>query len=96
MSWLTKLNRPVLNVSPVAAPEIEIMRRRLLELFGAQRAYLTGKPTAFLEELQHQSEHQLLSEDFTARVAGEMNRAACLMILESRRRPQLKPSIKAP
>jgi len=65
-------------------PELSLIQRRFLELYRAQRAYLAGKPTAFLEDLLHRAEEQRYHQDYSARTAGEVNRAACLSILDER------------
>lgn len=81
-SWLEKLDTPVAAIGPVLHPEITIMQRRLLELFFEQEAYLAGKPPQFLEELLHRCEEQNNAADFSVRVSAEMNRTACVRLLE--------------
>ncbi len=66
-------------------PEISITQRRLLGLFQETRGYLASKPTQFLDELLHRAEDERFSPVFTLRTAAEINRAACVLILEERR-----------
>ena len=89
MSWLSEMKTPVATISPVLDPELEIMQRRVLALYEAQRAYLAAKPTAFLEELQQRSEERQDASTFTLRVAAVVNHAACTLILEARKGAQL-------
>lgn len=65
-------------------PEIEIARRKVLQLFLETRRYLEAKPAAFLEDLQHRAEEARFDENFTTRTAAEINRAACVLILAER------------
>jgi len=86
VSWLESLNTPVVALAPAVDGEIEIMQRRLLELYAQQRAYLESKPTPFVEELLHRAEEQRFTGTFSSRTAAELNRAACTLILEERKR----------
>ena len=84
-SFPEKTNRPVVALAPLLHPEMASLQRRVLELYEKQRAYLAVKPTDYLEELQHRSEDLIASREFTVRTAAEINRAACVMILEDRK-----------
>lgn len=70
-----------------AHPEIEIVGRRVLELYHEQARYLEAKPTEFLQDLQHRADEERFSETFSTRTAAEINRAACQIILEERGLP---------
>lgn len=67
-----------------AHPEIDLVARRVLDLFAKQRAYLEAKPTEFLQDLQHRADEERFSETFSTRTAAEINRAACVVVLEER------------
>jgi hypothetical protein len=65
--------------------EIEITRRKVLELYQGTHDYLLSKPTAYLEELQHRAEELQHSSSFSEQAAAKINHAACAIILEKRR-----------
>ena len=70
-------------------PEIVLVQTKVLDLYARQRAYLAGKPVAYVEELLHRSEELRNNGDtFTVRAAAQINHAACVMILEERRAKQ--------
>ena len=64
--------------------EIEVVKTRVLDLYEQQRQYLNSKPNQFLKDLLHRSEEQRDSAEFSTRTAAEINRAACVLILEER------------
>lgn len=66
-------------------PEIEIARRKVLELYQATYDYLRSKPTTFLEDLLHRAEELHHSSSFSEQAAAKINHAACVVILEKRR-----------
>lgn len=66
--------------------EITIVQNRFLKLYQEHHAYLAGKPTQFLNDLQHEASGLRRHEDFSVRVGAEVNLAAATMILEQRGR----------
>ena len=64
--------------------EIQHTQRQFLELFERQRACLLSRTDAYLEELLHRSEDLLQADAFSVRAGAEINRAACMIILEER------------
>jgi len=64
--------------------EIGILRRRVLGLYSEQRDYLASKPGTFLEELMHRADEERFNSNYSVRVAAEINRTACALILEAR------------
>jgi len=64
--------------------EIAITQRQVLDLYLAQRAYLAGKPTAFLQDLLHEARDLTHSTTLSVRTAAEINHAAAHMVLEQR------------
>lgn len=83
-SWLEKMDKPVLSLAPATHPELDILRRRVFALYDEQYAYLESKSTEYLTELQHRSEEGRNSHIFSERTAAEINRTACVVILEKR------------
>ena len=67
-----------------AHQEIDIVARRVLNQYQWQARYLEGKPTEYLQDLQHRAEQERFNETFSICTAAEINRAACVMILETR------------
>ena len=65
--------------------EVTILQRRVIALYQEQRAYLAGKPAAFLTDLQHQAGELRDDESFSVRVAAEINHACAAVILEERK-----------
>lgn len=65
--------------------EIEITQRQFMGLYEDKRNYLAGKPRRFLEDLLHEAEELRFHEELSVRAAAEINRAACIMILEGGR-----------
>ena len=63
--------------------EISRTQRRFIELYQEQRSYLASKPHQFVADLQHEAEELRNNEDFSVRAAAEINRAACVVILEA-------------
>jgi hypothetical protein len=67
--------------------EISILKTRVLGLFTEQRAYLAGKPTKFLADLEHESDHVMREAgNFSEVAAAKINHAACVVILKERQR----------
>jgi hypothetical protein len=64
--------------------EIARTQRQILDLYEKQRSYLAGKPRQYVEDLKHQAMDLIHHEDFSVRTAAEINRTACVMVLESR------------
>lgn len=64
--------------------EIEHVANQVLGLYERQHDYLMDKPVAVIEELRHRAEESCRSLEFSVRTAAEINRAACVMILERR------------
>lgn len=62
--------------------EIEITRQAFWKLYFDKRHYLASKPRRFVEDLLHEAEELKHHEDYSVRAAAEINRAACMMILE--------------
>lgn len=65
-------------------PEIAILQRKVMGTFETQRLYLANKPTQFLQDLLHRADDERFNEAFSVRTAAEINRAACVLILEER------------
>lgn len=65
--------------------ELRTIQTQILALYEQQRAKLASLPKADLEELLHLCDDSRLAETYSERVAGEINRTACCMILEGRK-----------
>jgi len=61
--------------------EIVHVRAEFLKTYEAQAARLKEKSRRELEDLLHEAEELLHADDFSVRVAAEVNRAACLVLL---------------
>ena len=66
-------------------PEIREMARFIIGLYETQRARLEDKSKGELSDLKHSCEEHSHNPDFSVRTSAEINRTACVMILESRK-----------
>ena len=66
--------------------ELTIIQNRFLNLFQKQRAYLAGKPTQFLTDLQHEAEEQLHNKNYSVTVSAHVNHCAATLILDERKK----------
>ena len=65
--------------------EIANLRKRVFGLYQEQRAYLAGKPTAFLEDHKAEADNRMVeASTFTEVAAAKINHAACTLILQER------------
>jgi hypothetical protein len=64
--------------------EIARTQRQVLDLYEKQRAYLAGKPRQLVEDLMHEADDLRHSPTFSLRTSGEINHAACSMVLEAK------------
>ena len=76
------------NQTPSAHAEIDLVANKVIGLYEAQHAYLSSKPTPYLEELLHRAEDQRNNITFSLRVGAEVNLAAASMVLQARRAKQ--------
>jgi excinuclease UvrABC nuclease subunit len=65
--------------------EIEIVAAQVRNIYRQQRSYLAGKPDHVVNDLHHRCQEAAHDENFSTRTAAEINRAACLMELETRK-----------
>jgi hypothetical protein len=72
------------GTEPLLAAEIELVAHRVVQLYEQQRGYLVDKPTPVIAELQHRCEEARSNENYSVRVAAEVNFAACEMLLTAR------------
>jgi hypothetical protein len=65
--------------------EIEIVRKRLLNLYQQQYEYLWTKPARFLDELKSAADHSMRAgETFDEIAAAKINHDICESVLKSR------------
>ena len=63
---------------------IQSTSQAVLDFYRSQRAWLGQCSTAELVDLQHECDGLRFDQDFSVRTAAEINRTACLLILEER------------